>query len=95
MFWVGFAFGVVATVVFLISEHLIGQLNWQKCVRVLKFFHPPGETSRPEILAHHDRKRKGTGLGQKCVVFLKSLFFSAGEIPKPINLDRHDRITRE
>ena len=95
MFWIGFAFGVVATVVFLIAEHLIGQLNWQKCLRVLKLFYPPGETSKPEILGHHDRNQKRKGLGQKCVAYLKSLFFLAGEMPKPINLDRYDRITRE
>ena len=93
MFWVGFAFGVVATVVFLVTEHLMGQLILQKCVRV-KLFSPTGETSKPEILTHQDRNR-----GQKCVTYLKSLFFSAGEMPKPINLDRHDppytQLTRE
>ena len=99
MFWVGFAFGVVATVVFLLTEHLMGQLIRQKCVGVLKLFYPAGEMSKPDNLGHQERKRNRKSLGQKCVVYLKSLFFSAGEMPKPINLDRHDRrytqLTRE
>ena len=100
MFWIGFAFGVVATVVFLISEHLMGQLNQQKCVAVLKsLFYPAGETSKPVKLRHHNRNRKREGLGQKYMAYLKLLFFSAGEMPKPVNLDHHDRqyipLTRE
>jgi hypothetical protein len=98
MFWIGFAFGVVATVVFLITEHLVGQLNLQKGVAVLKSLsYRAGETSKPVNLARRNRTRKD--LGQKCVTYLKSLFFSAGEMPKPINLDRHDppytQLTRE
>lgn len=100
MFWVGFAFGVVATVVFLITEHLMGQVNRQKCVAVIKtLFYPAGETLKPVNLGHHNRNRKLKGLGLKCVTYLKSLFFSVGEMPKPINLDRYDRpytqLTRE
>ena len=48
MFWVDFAFGVVATVVFLLTEHLMGQLIRQKCVGVLKLFYPAGEMSKPD-----------------------------------------------
>ena len=89
MFWVGFAFGVVATVVFLITEHLMGQLNRQKCVGVLKaYFIRQEKRPSQKIWATIDRNRKRKGLGQKCVTYLKSLFFSAGEMPKPINLDR-------
>ena len=98
MFWVGFAFGVVATVVFLITEHLMGQYR-QKCVSVLKLFYPAGKTSKPVIVGHHDRNRKREGVGQKCMAYFKSLFFSAGEMPKPVNLDHRDRqyipLTRE
>ena len=99
MFWIGLAFGVVATVVFLITEHLLGQLNWQKCVGVWQLFYSAEGTSKPVIRSHRDRNRKRQALWQKSMAYLKSLLFSAGEMPKPINLDRHDRrytqLTRE
>jgi hypothetical protein len=38
MFWIGFALGVVATVAFLIAEHVIGQLNRQQRTAFIKSF---------------------------------------------------------
>jgi hypothetical protein len=36
MFWIGFAVGVVATIAFLMTEHVIGQLGRQQRTAVIK-----------------------------------------------------------
>jgi hypothetical protein len=36
MFWIGFALGVLATFVFLMTEHLLGQSKWQKKIDFVK-----------------------------------------------------------
>jgi hypothetical protein len=36
MFWIGFAVGVVATIAFLVTEHVIGQLGRQQRTAVIK-----------------------------------------------------------
>ena len=36
MFWIGFALGVVATIAFLITEHVIGQLDRQQRIAFIK-----------------------------------------------------------
>jgi hypothetical protein len=36
MFWIGFALGVLATFVFLMTEHLLGQSKWQMKIDFVK-----------------------------------------------------------
>ena len=38
MFWIGFALGAVATIAFLITEHVIGQLDRQQRTAFIKSF---------------------------------------------------------
>ena len=38
MFWIGFALGAVATIAFLITEHVIGPLDWQQRTAFIKSF---------------------------------------------------------
>jgi hypothetical protein len=48
MFWIGFAAGVTATMAFLVTEHLIGQLDRRTRTALSKAFSP--------ILCWRDRK---------------------------------------
>jgi len=38
MFWIGFALGVLATIAFLLTEHVIGQLDRQQRSAFIKSF---------------------------------------------------------
>ena len=40
MFWIGFAAGIMATLAFLVTEHLIGQMDWKTTTALGKAFSP-------------------------------------------------------
>ena len=50
MFWIGFAVGIMATLAFLVTEHLIGQLDRKTRTALGKAFSP--------MLCWHDRHER-------------------------------------